>query len=389
VATSLGTLVIAGTFDGRGGLERQTRALVLALAEQAPVTVITWNSKRPRVELDAPSVSIVRLPAPAPLMRNQPAAMAWPNTALRIGTGAVAALARRNSYNSILAIGLNPEGLVAALVGRILRKPFVLYAWTSAASWGSVRLLERSPFERLWQRMLCRARAYVAQTEEVAGDLARLGFRSDRIHVVPVGIEMEAFSPAAPEARARAKKRLGVDGAHVALYHGRFDLGQKRLDLLISAWQSAKLAGWRLVLAGDGPDARRVRELARRLDPPAVFVEWQDDVRWLLDAADLAVLPTNSEGTSGALAEAMAYGLPVLASRVPSHDRMRPDGVVMVPNEREAWTSALLELAGDADRRATFGSLARGWVETRFDARMRVAAYANLLDSHKHADGTA
>jgi glycosyltransferase involved in cell wall biosynthesis len=342
------------------------------------VTVLTWRLRRPRVELGDSSVSVVRLPALAPLKGDRAALVAWPDTAFRIGVGILAALTR--PYSSIVAIGLNPEGVVAATVGRMRRRPFVVYAWTSTASGGSVRLLERSFFAPLWRRILSHATAYVAQTHDVAEDLARLGFRSDRIHVVPIGIDLEAFAPAAPEARIAAKRRLGVDGARVALYHGRFDLGQKRLDLLIPAWHAAKLEGWRLVLAGDGPDALRVRELAQHLDPPAVLLGWQDDVRWLLSAADLAVLPTNSEGTSGALAEAMAFGLPVLASRVPGHDRMRPDGVVMVPNEHEAWTSALLELGADADRRSALGSLARSWVETRFDARLRVSAYADLLD---------
>jgi glycosyltransferase involved in cell wall biosynthesis len=296
-------------------------------------------------------------------------------------SGIAVALARRRCYDCILAVGLLPEGIVASIVGGILRRPFVLYAWVAGPSGGSVPRLERSGLAPLWRSMLSRASAYVGQTEEVAAELARVGFRSDCIHVVPVGIDLEAYSPADPDARRGAKGRLGVGTAPVALYHGRFDLRHKRLDLLLSSWASANLGDWRLVLAGDGPDAARVRLLARHLDPPPVFVGWQDDVRWLLSGADLNLLPTNYEGTSNAMAEAMAFGLPVIASRVPCHDRIRPDGVVLVPNDSKAWTTALVDLAGDADRREALGKRARAWVEAHYDARARTAAFASLLTS--------
>jgi glycosyltransferase involved in cell wall biosynthesis len=343
--------------------------------------VITWvASPRPRVECREGSLTIVRVPALARWNRDHPSVVMWANTAVRIVTGLLAALARRDSYASILSVGLHPEGIVAAIAARIANRPFVVHAWTSAPSGGSVKLLERSIFAPVWRRVLSGARAYVAETDETASDLARLGFPSHRIHVVPTGVDLELFAPVSVEMQRQAKLRLGLVDALVALYHGRFDLGQKRLDLLLASWRSADLSGWRLVLAGDGRDAAKVRELADALDPPVVFVGWQDDVRWLLGAADLSLLPTDLEGSSGALAEAMAFGLPVLASRVPGHDRLLPEGVVMVPNDHAAWTSALRKLCEDSDRRAALGVLARRWATERFAAQKRDAAYARLLD---------
>jgi glycosyltransferase involved in cell wall biosynthesis len=303
----------------------------------------------------------------------------WANSAVRIITGVWASLGRRKAYGAILAIGLNPEGIIASIAARVTNTPFVVHVWSGVPSGGAVRRLERSIFAPLWRRMLSGATAYVAETHETASGLAALGFASDRIHVVPTGVDAEFFVHASVDTRRKAKLRLGLDEELIALYHGRFDLRQKLLDLLLTAWRSADLSGWRLVLAGDGPDAAAVRELASGLDPPALFVGWQNDVRWLLGAADLALLPTNLEGSSGALAEAMACGLPVLASRVPGHDRLRPEGVVMVPNDHLAWTTALRELGGDSERRAALGALARRWAAERFPAQKRDAAYARLL----------
>jgi glycosyltransferase involved in cell wall biosynthesis len=373
--------VIAGIFNGRGGLERQTDALTAALAERAEATLITWTvSPRPRVECRHDGVTVVRVPTLASRRKRHPRLLAWSNGAASVLSGVLAALLRSRSYSSILAIGFLPEGLVAAIVGAILRRPFVLYAWVAGPAEGSVPLLERSELAPLWKRMLSGATAYATQTDQVAEDLARLGFSPDRIHVIPVGVDLAVFAPPDADARRESKSRLGVGTASIALYHGRFDLSQKRLDLLLRAWAAANPADWRLVLAGDGPDAPEVLSLAQQLDPPAVFVGWQHDVRWLLSAADLAVLPTEGEGTSGALAEAMACGVPVLASRVPAHDRSKPDGVVMVPNEHDAWTSALVELTGNANRRATLAGVARAWAEKHYDARKRAEAFAALLD---------
>ena len=127
-----------------------------------------------------------------------------------------------------------------------------------------------------------------------------------------MGVDLEAFVPAQPEARRLAKRRLGVGAGSVALYLGRFGLRDKCLEVLLASWRSAAPAGWRLVLAGEGPDKIRVGQLAEDLDPPVVFVDWQDDVRWLLTGSDLLVLPTHFEGTNGAMAQALAFGLPVL-----------------------------------------------------------------------------
>jgi glycosyltransferase involved in cell wall biosynthesis len=374
-----GPLLITTAFDGRGGTEQQTRALADALAERARVTVVTWSSgKRLGREQVSDSLMVLRMPQLLSWSHDHHWALKRLNLAYTIGTGVIAALLFWRRWASALAVGMSPEGLAAAILGALPGRRAVLGAWASGP-FGIVANLERSFLAPFWRRALSRADAYVTQTEETADEIEALGVPRERVHVVPNGVDLEAFSPVDDELRRAAKANLRVGEACVSVFLGRFDLRQKRLDLLLQAWALARLGDWRLVLAGDGPDRARVQELAARVAPTSILLGWQDDVRPLLAAADLFVLPTECEGMSGAMVQAMAFGLPGVISRISTHERMEIEGVVLVPNETRAWAAALQELANAGERRALLGKQARLWVERRCDARRRHSAYASLL----------
>ena len=138
---------------------------------------------------------------------------------------------------------------------------------------------------------------------------------------------------------------------------------------------------WTLIMAGDevGTDLHRTRgqrELRR-----ARFVGKVADVRPLLHAADLLVRPSLNEGMSNVVLEAMASGLPVLATRTGGLKEQVDDdvtGVLVAPADADALADGLAGLLRDTNRRLTMGAAGRDRVMRHFSIDAVVDAYEAL-----------
>ncbi|WP_259728511.1 glycosyltransferase [Synechococcus sp. CS-1327] len=126
---------------------------------------------------------------------------------------------------------------------------------------------------------------------------------------------------------------------------------------LLRAFAAARQPGWELQLVGDGPDRRSLEALADELglDPARVLLGRRADVPELLGQADLfAFSTTSAEGFGIALIEALAAGLPVIASDVPACREVLLGGMAgeLLPQGNEtAWSMRLTELMGSGQQR--------------------------------------
>jgi glycosyltransferase involved in cell wall biosynthesis len=177
----------------------------------------------------------------------------------------------------------------------------------------------------------------------------------------------------------RLKERLGVEaGERVVLTVGRLSREKAQADLLRAfarlAREKAEVRA-RLVLVGEGPERVVLERLAAelRIDGRVVFAGQTSDVAPFYAAADLFALPSHSEGSPYALLEAMAAGVPVVATRVGGVPEIVSDGesaLVVAPRDEQALAGALARLLSDE-------SLARS-----------LAAAASVLASTRHAPET-
>lgn len=154
-----------------------------------------------------------------------------------------------------------------------------------------------------------------------------LGMDPARIHLLPWGIDLEVFSAEGPAAD------LGLPpGARVVLSLRRHDNLYRTADIVEAFGRAAALdPDLVLVMGGSGPltDQHRLRITELGLADRVRFTGHVDeaDIAPLLRAADLYVTATETDGTSVTLLQAMACGVPVLASAIPGNEWWIEDGV--------------------------------------------------------------
>jgi glycosyltransferase involved in cell wall biosynthesis len=235
----------------------------------------------------------------------------------------------------------------------------------------------------------------IAVSEHIAEQAIELGVEPSRVRVIRSGVDTERFRP---RDRVSARRRLEVpERAHLVLFVGNLE-PRKQVHLLLQAMACVRehVPGARLLIVGSGESAgaddqtTRLRLLAAELgiSDAVRFVGRLPDER-LLDAyaaADVFALPSSSEAQGIVVLEAMACGLPVVASRVGGligTIRDAETGFLVPPGDVDALANRLLELLRDPARRDAMGATARRAVEKRFtwtgavEATLRV--YAEVL----------
>jgi glycosyltransferase involved in cell wall biosynthesis len=239
------------------------------------------------------------------------------------------------------------------------------------ASRHGVEPYRRLPWFGLLQRQLDRScqRVFVP-SEHLARFTARWdGTAREKIRVVPHGLPPACFAPADAVARTAAREAWGAGPEEIVFGAvARLHPSKDHATLLRAFAQAHRRnRATRLILVGDGPRRGRLEALARALlggsAPERVrFLGEQVVDRRLYAGFDVAVLATRREGFGLAALEAMAAGLPLVASRVgalPEIVRPEETGLLVEAGSRPALAAALERLASDPALRDAMGARAR------------------------------
>jgi glycosyltransferase involved in cell wall biosynthesis len=304
-------------------------------------------------------------------------------------------LQARGSHDVIHVHGVSQKNVPVALMARLLRKPLVLTLHTSGQD-EPARVRGGGPLAywalRTSDLLLC-----------VSPDLearCRADLPERHVRLAPNGVDTTRFRPAAGEERLALQRALGWPGTQpVVLFVGFFSR-DKRPDLLFSAWRRLEMAGVRstLVFVGakstpyyeiDQTLARGIREEADRTGRSGyvIFVEPTHEVEACFRAADVFVLPSIREAQPLALLEAMACGLPSIATRLAgATDVLIEDGRngrLVPPDDEAALAGALQDMLTNEPAARMMGARARETVIADYDIRRTaerwLSAYATVL----------
>jgi glycosyltransferase involved in cell wall biosynthesis len=227
-------------------------------------------------------------------------------------------------------------------------------------------------------RLLRRSDLVVAVSQDVADRLAAGGLPGERIRVVE-----NAVPPPGVIDRATARRELGLHpDLPVVLCVARL-APPKRVDLLLDCWRAVPDAV--LLVAGDGAERPGLERRAVALGDRVTFLGDRRDVGRLLAAADVLVLPSDREGLPMTVLEAMAGGVPVVATAVGGLAGFDPATVELVaPGSAPALGAAVSRLLAEPARRRQLVDSAHELVRQRYSSSGMRSAYENLYEELLH-----
>jgi glycosyltransferase involved in cell wall biosynthesis len=234
-----------------------------------------------------------------------------------------------------------------------------------------------SPINR-WQfvTMLRLAHRVTVVNGEVQQFIRSLGIRPERVLLIPNFVDTKLFQPHTPEEKTAKRKELGLSlEKTIVVFVGRV-VWVKGLDVLLQAWAALSENVRKetlLVIVGDGAERQNLEKLSESLgiQDSILMVGMKEGVRDYYQAADMFVLPSRSEGMSTSLTEAMACGLPVIASSVgaaPDVVRDGENGILFQSENHQELAQKLAALFEQRDR----------WDEMGKRARETVTAYGDV-----------
>ena len=261
------------------------------------------------------------------------------------------------------------------LYGNIFALPFAAMAGVPVRI-GSRRELnpDKTRTQIALQRQAYRcARAIVANSPAAARQLEIEGVRRDRIATIPNGVDVKRF--AAPRGPRPVSTIVTVANLRKEKAH--------EVLLAAAARQRPHQPQLRFLIAGDGPRLNELRALAEslRITDTVSFIGHCDDVPALLAEADAFVLPSRSEAFPNGAIEAMAAGLPVIASAVGGLLDLIDSGVTGVlvrPDDPVVLADAIESLVLSPERAAGIGAAARDLVARRYSFDRMVRAFEHL-----------
>jgi glycosyltransferase involved in cell wall biosynthesis len=205
------------------------------------------------------------------------------------------------------------------------------------------------------------------------------GYSPAKVKVIRNGIETAGWPTSKVDrAKHRLELRLGANDLLVGAV-GRLD-DQKGFDVLVESMAALKNMPIKCVILGEGPARGRLEALVRQhqLERTVWLLGERADVPSWLSAFDVYCLPSRWEGLPNALLEAMALGLPVVASAVdgvPEAVEHEKCGLLVPPSDVKALSAAFLRLVGDLSLRGRLGPAASAVVAEKFTLRRMIADY--------------
>ena len=369
-----------------GGVESNAERLALFLSAAGfGVTVLTKRLSRGLRDVDAiDHVRIERIGpygprSPGGKWRMLPAVTSW-------------LVRQRADYEVVCSIDCRGVGLGALAARRISHHPVVMQPQTTGVlvpdhTSGPLA----SPVKSLLGSLYARADAVACIARTIEREALARGIPRERVHFLPNAIDMRRFHVPTDAERADARDRFGVaDARVVCVFLGRLSREKGLMDLM-RAWQRlAPAPGIVLLVAGPdmdghawnvGPEARAFVDV-QGLRDSVRFIGPISDVPDLMHAADVAIQPSHFEALGLSAIEALACGVPVVASAVGGlvdfvFDHV--NGRTCPPQDSTALSGCLRDLVEDADLRRRLASGARASVERDYDERIVFTRFGDLI----------
>lgn len=281
--------------------------------------------------------------------------------------------------NATLAFFGVPSGAISWLLKKVFGIPYII-----SLRGGDVPGFRPYDFQRHHKilapflRIIWKDASAVVANSDGLRQLASIFDSRFEISIIPNGVDLQEY---ATEMRIWSPPRL--------LSVGRL-VHQKGLDLAIRALAQLKDLEWEWCIVGDGPQITNLKSLATELgiQDRVSFPGWRSHAELVecYKNSNLFLFPSRHEGMPNAVLEAMASGLPVIASRIAGNEELVVDGEtgILFPSEDvEALCLALRLLLTDGSQRQVMGNASRRRAEALYSWESTAQQYTLLLERVK------
>lgn len=294
---------------------------------------------------------------------------------------------RRHDFDILHSHGAYYRNSFIGPLARIFRKKSLVK--TSLAN-NDLAGLGKGVSGRLHRFFLDQVDAYIAISQELRDEFKELNFPDDKVLFIPNGVDTDRFRPLSSVEKELEKKNLGFnEQQHIALTVGVFDR-RKNIGWLINEWVQNEGFGTQAKLLAVGPQSRGdkdgafLRSLKDTADEHPHMVQilgHVDSIEDYFQVADVFILPSTNEGMPNVVLEAMAAGLPCIATAVSGSGELVKDGLngfLFPPNDSDGLRIALQQLfSGGVD---SYGAASRDLVEYHFSMNALARRYSELYE---------
>jgi len=243
--------------------------------------------------------------------------------------------------------------------------------------------------ERRWHLVVdnitCRlSRWEVGNSRSVVAHLHRRAHvPKSRLRCEPGAVDVEAIASAVPASRAD----LGVSPDEpLVIWAGRLDPVKGFEEMIAGFSQACRKRPAQLILVGDGPYRPMIEKLVSEsgMASRILLLGQRDDVASLLKVADLFLFSSRTEGMPNAVLEAMAAGLPILATDVPGCRDLivhGQTGILVPPRSADAIAHGIDLLLNDPDWGRALGPKAFAWAKKHVDVRQLAQRWTGIYES--------
>ena len=248
-------------------------------------------------------------------------------------------------------------GVVGRLLGKSCKVPTVIYQAHGFHFYNGAPVLNWMiyyPIER-WLAHYTDALITINQEDFERAQSFKLRNHGKVYYVPGVGLDPAVYH-ISEDVRQKKREELGLKNDDIALISAGDLVKRKNYQISVKSIAQAKNKRLQYYICGTGPEEDNLKELAKQLnaDNQVHFLGFRSDMKELFGAADIFLFSTLQEGLPRSLSEAMASGLPCVASKIRGNIDLIQDGIggtLCSADDVAAYSTAINQLASDADLR--------------------------------------
>jgi glycosyltransferase involved in cell wall biosynthesis len=359
-----------------GGTEKQALALAAQLVKKGvTVTIVTsrFESKWSQQEV-MDGVKVIRLFSPRIKIAGALfflASLTW------------YLIKKRNHYSQIHTFQIGYTSSLSILMGILLNKPSLLKLASSGRG-GDLQRARKTLWGRVFLFMAKKASRIIMVSKTVEQELMAERVNPEKLCRISNGVNLKSYDK--EKNKVLARKTLKIPDRKTVIYTGRLS-PEKGIDFLLRCFSKvAQSTSCQLIIIAEGPEKKHIM---KRIDQLALshairVLPRVDEIAPYLKAADLFVLPSQFEGLSNSLLEAMACGLPVISTKVGGSIDIienRVNGLLVEYGDEDGLSQAISQVLGDSDLAVNLGNHARETVEEKQDIDRIAEQYSKVYSS--------